>query len=38
MFLPQYWLLALYLAAIGILLKVTVKMGLVGTMWGDSGE
>ena len=34
MFLPQYWLLALFLAAIGILLKVTVKMSLVGTMWG----
>lgn len=38
MFFPQYWLLALYLAAIGILLKVTVKMSLVGTMWGDSHE
>jgi energy-converting hydrogenase A subunit G len=35
MFLPQYWLLALFLAGIGILLKVTVKMSLVGTMWGD---
>jgi energy-converting hydrogenase A subunit G len=35
MFLPQYWLLALFLAGIGILLKVTVKLSLVGTMWGD---
>jgi energy-converting hydrogenase A subunit G len=33
MFLPGYWLLALFLAAIGILLKVTAKMSLVGTMW-----
>ena len=36
MFLPQYWVLALYLAAIGILIKVIVKMSLVGTMWGDA--
>jgi energy-converting hydrogenase A subunit G len=34
MFVPEYWLLALFLAAIGILLKVTAKMSLVGTMWG----
>jgi energy-converting hydrogenase A subunit G len=34
MFAPEYWLLALFLAAIGILLKVTAKMSLVGTMWG----
>jgi len=38
MFLPDYWLLALFMAAIGILLKVTVKMSLVGTMWGDRDE
>jgi energy-converting hydrogenase A subunit G len=35
MFLPQYWLLALFLAAIGILFKVTAKMSLIGTMWGE---
>lgn len=35
MFLPQYWFIALMGAAIGILLKVTVKMSLVGTMWGE---
>jgi energy-converting hydrogenase A subunit G len=35
MFLPQYWLFAVMGAAIGILLKVTVKMSLVGTMWGE---
>jgi len=35
MFAPQLWLLALFLAAVGILLKVTVKISLVGTMWGD---
>ncbi len=34
MFLPAYWFAALMGAAIGILLKVTVKMSLVGTMWG----
>lgn len=38
MFLPDYWLLALFMAAIGILLKVTVKMSLVGAMWGDRDE
>lgn len=38
MFLPDYWLLALFMAAIGILLKVTVKMSLVGTMWGDRDD
>jgi len=37
-FLPEYWLLALFMAAIGILLKVTVKMSLVGAMWGDGDE
>ena len=35
MFLPEYWFVALMGAAIGILLKVTVKMSLVGTMWGE---
>jgi energy-converting hydrogenase A subunit G len=35
MFLPQYWFIALMCAAVGIVLKVTVKMSLVGTMWGD---
>ncbi|MDO8874124.1 MAG: DUF2105 family protein [Methanoregula sp.] len=35
MFLPQYWFVALMGAAIGILLKVTVKLSLVGTMWGE---
>jgi energy-converting hydrogenase A subunit G len=38
MFLPQYWFVALMLAAIGILLKVTVKMSLVGTMWGEQHD
>ncbi len=38
MFLPQYWFVALMLAAIGILLKVTVKMSLVGTMWGEKHD
>ena len=38
MFLPQYWFVALMGAAIGILLKVTVKMSLVGTMWGDQHD
>ncbi len=36
MFLPEYWFIALMGAAIGILLKVTVKMSLVGTMWGEN--
>jgi energy-converting hydrogenase A subunit G len=35
MFLPQYWFIALMGAAVGIVLKVTVKMSLVGTMWGE---
>jgi energy-converting hydrogenase A subunit G len=35
MFIPEYWLLALFMAAIGILLKVIMKMSLVGTMWGN---
>ena len=38
MFLPQYWYVALMLAAVGIVLKVTVKMSLVGTMWGKGDE
>jgi energy-converting hydrogenase A subunit G len=38
MFLPEFWLVALMLAAIGILLKVTVKMSLVGTMWGEKHD
>jgi energy-converting hydrogenase A subunit G len=38
MALPQYWFLALMGAAIGILLKVTVKMALVGMMWGRPDE
>jgi energy-converting hydrogenase A subunit G len=38
MFLPQYWFIALMGAAIGILLKVTVKMSLVGTMWGEQHD
>jgi energy-converting hydrogenase A subunit G len=38
MFLHQYWFVALMLAAIGILLKVTVKMSLVGTMWGEQHD
>ncbi len=38
MFLPEYWFVALMLAAIGILLKVTVKMSLVGTMWGEQHD
>ena len=35
MFLPQFWFIALMGAAVGIVLKVTVKMSLVGTMWGE---
>jgi len=35
MFLPEYWFVALMGAAIGILLKVTVKMSLVGNLWGE---
>jgi energy-converting hydrogenase A subunit G len=35
MFLPEYWFIALMCAAVGIVLKVTVKMSLVGTMWGE---
>ncbi|MDD1672096.1 MAG: EhaG family protein [Methanomicrobiales archaeon] len=38
MFLPQYWLLAVFGAGGGILLKVIAKMSLVGTMWGRSHE
>jgi energy-converting hydrogenase A subunit G len=38
MFLAQYWFVALMGAAIGILLKVTVKMSLVGTMWGEQHD
>ena len=38
MFLPEYWFVALMGAAIGILLKVTVKMSLVGTMWGEQHD
>jgi energy-converting hydrogenase A subunit G len=38
MFLPQYWFVALMGAAVGILLKVTVKMSLVGTMWGEQHD
>jgi energy-converting hydrogenase A subunit G len=38
MFLPQYWYVALMGAAVGIVLKVTVKMSLVGTMWGKGDE
>jgi energy-converting hydrogenase A subunit G len=38
MFLPDYWFIALIGAAIGIVLKVTVKMSLVGTMWGEQRD
>ena len=38
MFLPQYWFVALMCAAVGIVLKVTVKMSLVGTMWGKVND
>jgi energy-converting hydrogenase A subunit G len=38
MFLPQYWFIALMAAAVGIVLKVTVKMSLVGTMWGEQHD
>jgi energy-converting hydrogenase A subunit G len=38
MFLPQYWMLAVLGAGAGILLKVTAKMSLVGTMWGKPHE
>ena len=30
--LPQYWLLSLFLAALGLLLKVSSKIGLIGIM------
>jgi energy-converting hydrogenase A subunit G len=29
---PQYWLLCLFLAACGLLLKVATKMGLIGVL------
>lgn len=35
MFLPDYWFTALMCAGIGIVLKVAVKLSLVGTMWGE---
>lgn len=38
MFLPQYWFVALIGAAVGIVLKVTTKMSLVGTMWGNDND
>ena len=38
MFLPDYWFIAVMCAAVGIVLKVTVKMSLVGTMWGENRE
>ena len=38
MFLPEYWFMALMGAAVGILLKVTVKMSLAGTMWGEQHD
>ncbi|MDH7592825.1 MAG: DUF2105 family protein [Methanomicrobiales archaeon] len=34
MFAPQYWLLAVLAAGFGILIKVMVKLSLVGGMWG----
>ncbi|MBP1929251.1 energy-converting hydrogenase A subunit G [Methanolinea mesophila] len=38
MFFPLYWYLALMLAAIAILLKVTAKLSLMGSMWGGRNE
>jgi energy-converting hydrogenase A subunit G len=38
MFFPMYWYMALMLAAIAILLKVTAKLSLMGSMWGDRDE
>ncbi len=38
MFLPQFWFMALMGAAVGIVLKVTAKMSLVGTMWGENRD
>ena len=38
MFLPQFWFIALMCAAVSIVLKVTVKMSLVGTMWGNGND
>jgi energy-converting hydrogenase A subunit G len=38
MFIPQYWMFALFLAAVGILLKVMVKLSLSATIWGDENE
>jgi len=29
---PQYWILALFMAAIGLVLKVALKLGLIGAM------
>ncbi|MBO7731252.1 MAG: DUF2105 family protein, partial [Methanobrevibacter sp.] len=29
---PQYWLLSLFLAALGLLLKVASKIGLIGIL------
>ncbi len=38
MFLPQYWFLAVMAAGGGILLKVSAKMSLIGTMWGEAPD
>jgi energy-converting hydrogenase A subunit G len=38
MFFPMYWYLALMLAGIAILLKVTAKLSLMGSMWGGRDE
>jgi energy-converting hydrogenase A subunit G len=38
MFIPEYWMFALFLAAVGILLKVVVKLSLSATIWGDESE
>lgn len=38
MFFPMYWYMALMLAAIAILLKVTAKLSLMGSMWGGRDE
>jgi energy-converting hydrogenase A subunit G len=29
---PQYWLLALFLSAFGVLIKVASKVGLIGVL------
>jgi len=38
MFFPQYWYAGVMGAALGILLKVSAKMSLMGSMWGGAND